>query len=259
MIKNLSPYYVTIPFVSPLTSLTCTSYTMQLFVWNGSKSTPPTEPVYEFTKQNPTGSNGNSIVDIANLVSDFIQFSPQEGVSTELINGNNQVWVKWITYYETTNPSDATTPSNTNTKLSLKGYGYGLDGENTTTPTNKILLKGNDFKVSRDSVFVLPIEIEQTTYPPPVAILNSVTEISPGEFEYNFTINFDSNSTFFELKADASMFWLSDGEDTTEFLIGTHTRIISAIPPTGLTNFRITFFYPITSEYINSNVINIVL
>ena len=163
MIKNLSPYYVTIPFVAPLSGLICTEFTMQLFVWNGLKSTPPTEALYEFTKQNPTSSVGSVKVDVANLISDAIIFTQQEGTGTELINGNNQVWVKWRTFYKTTNPTDNTTPTNINTTLSLKGYAYGFDGENTSTPTNKILLTGTDFKVSRNSVFVLPIEIEQTT------------------------------------------------------------------------------------------------
>lgn len=207
MIKNLSPYYVTIPFISPLTSLTCTSYTMQLFVWNGSKSTPPTEPVYEFTKQNPTGSNGNSIVDIANLVSDFIQFSPQEGVGTELINGNNQVWVKWITYYETTNPSDATTPSNTNTKLSLKGYGYGLDGENTTTPTNKILLKGNDFKVSRNSVFVLPIEIDETTIVLGTLTINSIVSTGSDNYDLDWSSTGNLGTIYYQYRLLGDTVW----------------------------------------------------
>ena len=257
MIKNLSPYYVTIPFVAPLSGLTCTEFTLQIFVWDGQKSTPPTSAVYETTIKNPTGSVGNSKFDIANLVSDAIVFTQQEGTGTQLINGNNQVWVKWSTFYKTTQPLDATTPSNINTKLSVKGYSYGFDGENQSTPTNKILLTADDFKVSRNSVFVLPINIDEPVYPAPTAILNSITEIVTGQFQYNFTINFDSNSSFFEIKSSTSAFWLSDGEDTTEFLIGTHTRTLVATPTTALTNFRIRFYYPITNIFVTSNVINL--
>ena len=170
MIKTLSPYYLTIPFVAPLSGLTCTEFTLQIFVWDGAKSSPPTSALYESTIKNPTSSVGNSKFDIANLISDAIRFTQQEGSGTDLINGNNQVWVKWQTFYKTTLATDNTTPTNINTVLASKAYAYGFDGENTTTPTNKILLSGNDFKVSRNSIFVLPIEIEQT-----VIVLGTLT------------------------------------------------------------------------------------
>ena len=38
MIKTLSPYYINIPFVSPLTSLVCTSYTLKIYIWKGLKN-----------------------------------------------------------------------------------------------------------------------------------------------------------------------------------------------------------------------------
>ena len=139
MIKSLSPYYVSIPFVAPLSGLTCTSYTVALYVWSGDKATPPVEPVYLSTKQNPTGSTSNDSVNIANLISSFIPFTQQEGTSTGLIDGNNQYWVKWQTYYSTSNINDSITPSNVNTKLFVKGYSYGMDGQNAETPVNKIL------------------------------------------------------------------------------------------------------------------------
>ena len=121
MIKSLSPYYVTIPFVSPLSGLTSNSYTLQLFIWNGAKNEPPALPVYEFTKSNPTGSTLTDEIDIANLISDYISFTPQEGIGTQLLDGNNQLWVKWRTFYTTTDSNDAILPSNQNTKLMIKG------------------------------------------------------------------------------------------------------------------------------------------
>lgn len=166
MIKSLSPYYVTIPFVSPLSGLTCTSYTLQVFVWNGAKNSQPALPVYEFTKSNPTGSTLTDEIDIANLISDYISFTPQEGIGTQLLEGNNQLWVKWRTFYTTTDSNDAILPSNQNTKLMTKGYSYGMDGKNQSVPSNKILISGDEFKVNRNGTFVLPVLIEET---PPIS------------------------------------------------------------------------------------------
>lgn len=157
MIKSLSPYYVTIPFVSPLSSLTCTSYTLQVFVWNGAKNTPPTLPVYEFTKSNPTLSTGNDLIDISNVINDFINFSPSADNETILLNGDNQNWVRVQTFYTTSEPLDLTTPTNVSVQLMTKGFGYGMEGANPQIPTNKILLIGTEFKVNRNGTFVLPI------------------------------------------------------------------------------------------------------
>lgn len=175
MIKALSPYWIEIPFVSPNTSLTCTDFTLQVFVWNGDKGTPPSTPSYEITKTNTTGSTDVSRINIANLVSDFVDFTQQEGTTTELIDGNNQNWVKYQTFYTTSNASDRVIPSNVNIDLMLRGYSYGMDGENAKTPANKILLSGNEFKVNRGGVFVLPIKIEETQEQVGVIVFNSFT------------------------------------------------------------------------------------
>ena len=93
MIKTLSPYYITIPFVSPATALTCTSFTLKIYIWNGSKSAAPTTATWERTEQNPTSSTSNIKINIARLVNDFIDFTQSAGTTTEIINGNNQQWV----------------------------------------------------------------------------------------------------------------------------------------------------------------------
>lgn len=187
MIKSLSPYYITIPFVAPLSDLTCTDYTLELFIWNGNKGTPPTEPSYSITKTNPTGSTLTDEIDIANLISDYISFTPQEGTATELLDGNNQLWVKWRTFYTTTDSNDAILPSNQNTKLMTKGCSYGMDGKNAETPTNKILLSGTEFKVNRNGIFVLPIEIAETVPPPPSITITDVFNISGENYQIEFT------------------------------------------------------------------------
>lgn len=159
MIKGLSPYYITTPFVSPLTGLTCASYTLTIYVWSGDSTATPASSSYTILKQNPTGSVASSEVNISRLINDFISFQPQEGTGIQLINGNNQKWVRVETTYETTDPTDATTPQNIILELLVKGYGYGLEGVNPDTPNNKIMLTGNEFNVNRNGYFSLPLEM----------------------------------------------------------------------------------------------------
>jgi hypothetical protein len=193
MIKSLSPYYVSIPFVSPLTGLTCTAFTLRLYVWNGLKGSPPATPTYEITKTNPTSSTGNDKINIARLVNDFIDFTAVSG-ATGLIDGQNQQWVKWDTLYETTNPLDATTPSNTNTQLMLQGYNYGLDGENAQPPTNKILIPIIDYKVNRNGFFNIPILIDEPEPPIIDFTLDSITNDSVETYDFAYTKSFESDS-----------------------------------------------------------------
>ena len=215
MIKALSRYWIEIPFVSPNTSLTCTDFTLQVFVWNGDKGTPPTTPSYEITKKNPTGSTDLSKINIANLVSDFVDFTQQEGTTTELIDGNNQNWVKWQTFYTTSNPLDATTPSNLNTQLMLRGYSYGMGGENATTPANKILLSGNEFKVNRNGVFVLPIEIAETTVTLGTLTITNITSLGGDQYEVTFSQTGNLDEIYYRYKLDGEVSWNVGFESTT--------------------------------------------
>jgi len=172
MIKSLSPYYLNISFVSPLTGATCTAYTLQVFVWDGLKNTPPIEPSYSKTKPNLATSTGIDKVNIARLVNDYIDFIPPN--NSTLIGAyaaNNQRWVKTQIIYTTANALDLDVIQLPTTVLLLQGYGYGLDGENAQPPTNKILLSGEEFKVNRGGFFSLPILIDE-----PVSTINAVDE-----------------------------------------------------------------------------------
>lgn len=189
MIKSLSPYYVNTPFVSPLTGLTCLSYTLNIYVWSGDSTATPTNPSYTILKQNPTGSVSSSEVNISRLINDFISFQPQEGAGIELINGNNQKWVRVEATYETTDPLDATTPQNVILELLVRGYGYGLEGVNPNTPSNKIMLTGNEFNVNRAGVFSLPLEmtndvISVKSYPSLQINTNITTSTTVNSDEY---------------------------------------------------------------------------
>ena len=74
MIKNLSPYYRNVSWVSPFTGLTCTAYTLKIYVWTGLKTSAPIASHYEITKNNITDSTGTDKINFARLVSDFIDF-----------------------------------------------------------------------------------------------------------------------------------------------------------------------------------------
>jgi hypothetical protein len=171
MIKSLSPYYLTIPFKSPLTNEICTAYTLKVYVWNGLKNTPPATANYQVTKGNPTLSGGNDKINIARLVNDYIDFLAQTTGATGLYNGNNQRWVKTEIVYTTSDILDLNVAQIPTTTLLLQGYGYGLDGQNSQPPTNKILLSGDEFKVNRGGIFNLPILIDE-----PTSTINAVDE-----------------------------------------------------------------------------------
>ena len=208
MIKSLSPYYVNIPFVSPLTGATAISYTLNLFIWNGAKNDPPIEPQYQTTKSNPTSSTGTDKINIARLVNDYINFTPNKSSVTELNDGNNQVWVRQEVEYTTSNEDDNGVLQLAETVLCLKGYGYGLDGENSQPPTNKILIPIQDYKVNRNGFFNVPILLEETVIIPPSLVLTDIEFISVIAYNFFFTSNFSFNQLYFRYRQNESSDWL---------------------------------------------------
>jgi len=153
MIKSLSPYYLYIPWISPLTSAVSTAYTLRVYVWDGLKLSPPATASYTMTKPNLATSSGTDKLDISQLINDYIDFEP---------NGNNQRWVKTTVVYTTIDEDDLDVVQLPSTKLMLQGYGGGLDGENAQPPTNKILISGTDFKVFRNGYFNFPFMISES-------------------------------------------------------------------------------------------------
>ena len=175
MIKSLSSYYINTSFVSLLSGATCSSYTISLYVWNGGKTNAPTSPTYQITKENPTSSTGVDSVNIARLVNDFVNLRPRSAASTEAISADNQYWLKHSVVYTTTDADDLNVDQNITVDLLGKGYGYGMEGLNPTTPTDKILLQGREFNVNRGGVFVAPILIDEITST--LAAVNETIEI----------------------------------------------------------------------------------
>jgi len=188
MRKTLSPYYIDIPLVSPLSGLTCIKYTLEIYIWDGSRTSPLSTPSYSKTIINSSGSTATHKINISRLINDFIEFEPKKALSTSLLDGENQRWVKTQVLYETENETEIDTPQSVSSDIIVKGYSYGNEGENQETPSNKVLLSGSKFKVSRTGTFVVPIEIDESSPPTPSIVLNSVTFDTGISWDLDFTL-----------------------------------------------------------------------
>ncbi len=152
MIKSLSPYYVTTPWTNPVDGVVCSSYTMLIYVWNGDGNLEPSPATYQFTKKNVAGETGNDKVDIARLVSDYIDFTPKDITTTSIVDGSNQMWVEHEVYY-----NDVVTPQQMSNDIMSLAYSWGDEGENVTTIANDILIRPIEYLTSRQSMFVVPL------------------------------------------------------------------------------------------------------
>ena len=253
MIKSLSPYYVNIPFVSPLTGATAITYTLNLFIWNGAKNSPPSEPQYQITKENPTGSIGTDKINIARLVNDYINFKPNKSFITELNNGQNQVWVRQEVEYTTSDEDDNGVLQLAETVLCLKGYGYGLEGENPQPPDNKILIPIQDYKVNRNGVFNVPILIDEPTDASELVITDVVN--TSGGIDQIYEYTFLSNFTYLTLQSQVRPNSLVEWSTPTTFagLTSPQSRTIT------LYSFqtRIFAYNEATGNLIYSNIITV--
>jgi len=212
MIKSLSPYYLTIPFIAPISGETCTSFTLQVYVWNGLKNVVPANTSYEITIDNVTESISSYEIDIALIINDFIDFTPFDTTTTELIDGFNQYWVKTQILYTTTDEDDYV-PNYESTLLMTAGYGYGMDGVNSQIPANKILLTGTEFKVNRNGFFVLPIMIEESE--PVETYFATITDYDGDCVVFEFNIPYDEDTIIIQDSIDSGVTWTSKLESST--------------------------------------------
>jgi len=251
MIKGLSPYYLEVPLIAPLSLEVCTSFTLQIFVWNGLKADAPVDPIYEMTKDNPTASDTFEDVNISLLIDDYIDFTPSFSDITELADGANQRWVKTQILYTTSDPDDYV-PNYEETLLLVQGYGYGLEGKNTQLPTNNILLQGTEFKVSRTGKFVFPFLIQETVDTSTLE-LDSVILDTGSTYDYSFTSNFSFTQLYSQVRGTSGDAW-----STSLLFSGTtspQSRIVSV--GGGVFETRIHAFNPLTGNNIFSNVISV--
>lgn len=194
MIKALSPHYKIIPFVSPLTGLTSTSFKLQIFVYKGLKTSVPITPIFEITKNNATNTIDDDRINISRLISDAIDFKIQtiEG-PTNLIDGKNQAWVKTQVFYTTSDTSELTIPQVVTVDIMAKGYGYGNEGENPSFTNSKILIPVNEYNVHKDSGhFVVPILLDETA-----SSLNAVDDVANILFQDTNIVVLDNDNLGF--------------------------------------------------------------
>jgi hypothetical protein len=251
MIKSLTPFYINVPFVDTATGITCQKYTLKIYVWNGDKDDAPATATYEITKFNPTASTGTDKINIGRLVNDFIDFIATKVTTTELIDGDNQKWVQTEIYYD-----DSTIPRNQTIQLLLRGYGYGMEGENPQPPANKILIPVQDYKVNREGVFVVPILIDEPAVTGLVITITSVTEESVGdEYEITFTTNRITTT-------EMTVYYRETGDPTWNLLADTVTSpytLMIAPPLTGGDyEFRLSLFDLLQGEVVYSNIYNLI-
>lgn len=252
MIKILSPYYINIPYESPVTGLVCSEFTLKLYVWSGLKTDIPIDASYEITKTNPEGLTTSTQIDISNLISTFLEFEPKTVTDNEIINGDNQVWYSVSVFYTTENPSEILTPQLQETKLALKGYNYGMSGENAETPSDKILMQSREFKVARDSKVIIPIEIDEPIIPTPSIIITAVDLIS-GD---NYNVSFTSVGTYIEFYP---IIIPEVGDPVIENMSGTTSPQAVVTSFTGIVGFQMFGYDTTSGTNVTSNTFNITI
>lgn len=249
-IKTLSPHYISVPLINPNTEEVCSSFTVKLYVWNGLKTAAPSEPAYIVTKLNAAASNGVDKINIARIVNDYIEFSCEPQSTTTLVDGNNQVWVKFEMYYD----DEVEIPASETVYLAVKGYGLFLEGENPQAAT-PVLLSGDEFKVSRGGRFVFPLMALEPEVAPRSISINDAYLYSGYAYEYEVTANFPYTTLSAEFRAAGETEW---GPLTTFNLQDPNRILVQAniadFPPF---ETRVSAFDFVTSERIYSAIFTI--
>ena len=94
MILTKSPYYLTIPWMSPSSATVPLKYVLQIYVWNGLKTSVPASPNYEEENKNPLSLSGNIDVNISPYINDVLTIGLTKGTTTGVLDGDCAVWVK---------------------------------------------------------------------------------------------------------------------------------------------------------------------
>jgi len=181
MIKTLSTYNLIVPFVSPLTSETCTEYTVNVYIYKGwSVLSVPLSPQYTITKVNHADSTGDDRIQIGRLVNDRIEFIPTNSGIMEVLD-TEQYWVKTEVIYTTANPADDDVKQSPLTQLALKGYGYGNEGENPQPRVDGILVETDLMRVSRNSSTTIGLLLDTSK-------TGTVISWPNNELDYSFSL-----------------------------------------------------------------------
>ena len=255
MIKTLSPHYITTPFLVPTSGQTCTKYTLEIYIYTGDKGVDtPADPTYSITINNPTASTGNSKINISRLINSYLDFTPVTLGSTSLVNSDNQIWVRTQTKYYV-NDVLINFNFNQDTQIALKGYGFGLDGENPDTPDNKVLMRVGDYTMSESGTFIVPIELDETVPTPPtigiVSIIQDGVTLDAeivfnlvGDFEYMY-LTIENTGT-----GDITFIALTDPYTSPQDI---------TFPDYGNWDCILTGYDPVSNTNINSSVYNVTI
>ena len=163
MIRALSPYYVTtnLTYLNP-TAIICQKYTLTIQVWDGliTEFNEPTVNTYEITFVNTQNDPTTHEININAIIQDYIEFKqpfPNPAETTQVIDGKNQRWVRTFVKYD-----DEVTEEDVREDIMVLGYAYGNEGKNFDTVTDDILLRAQDYKVSRKGFFIYPFKCSFT-------------------------------------------------------------------------------------------------
>tara|TARA_R110002073_G_scaffold194623_3_gene353701 strand:+ start:1796 stop:2887 length:1092 start_codon:yes stop_codon:yes gene_type:complete len=159
MIRALSPYYITtnLTYITS-SSRVCDKYTLNIQVWDGLSTgyNGSNVELYQITFNNTQADPTTHDININAIIQDYIEFQqpfPNPNDTTQLIDGNNQRWVRTFNTYD-----GGTAEYNSFQDYMTLGYAYGNEGKNYDDVTDGLLLKAQDYKVSRNGFFVVPIE-----------------------------------------------------------------------------------------------------
>ena len=163
MIRALSPYYVTtnLTYTNPAATV-CEKYKLTIQVWNGLATGFNGSGVesYEITFKNTQADATTHDININAIIQDYIEFKqpfPNPADTTQVIDGKNQMWVRTFVNYD-----DETTDEDIAIDFMTLGYSYGNEGKNFDDVTDNILLKAQDYKVSKTGFFIYPFVVSNS-------------------------------------------------------------------------------------------------
>ncbi|MEW5675506.1 hypothetical protein ABGT15_04270 [Flavobacterium enshiense] len=162
-ILTRSPYYITYSATASLFDYA----TLDLWVWSGDKTTPPSTKNFSLTSYKARTSDNSLYFQVNDYINGFLD--PQISDNT-YFTGNTAsfvsteaVWVKWVlksyklsagvgTLYQTSTQSG---------KPATLGYGYVTDGYNPTLATSSIINQSDRFGV--DTYYHYNVSLNTTT------------------------------------------------------------------------------------------------
>jgi hypothetical protein len=206
MILTRSPYYITVPWLKAGEATVPDKYILQIFVWNGEKSTPPATPLYEEENVNPLGLTGSIDINISPYVNDLFVTTLTNYANTVAASANSSLWVQTqVIYYIS---GVAQSPDIVATSLAVAGYGYGIQGKNSGTPSNDLLDSATFVNVSKTTQYNTAFKISETD-----SVVVDVTS-KPSD-NFNYTVTIPSDSTAGDLVKNLFIDCVDAGTDTS--------------------------------------------